>query len=62
MLKLGAVEQRWVTQLSDYHIYLHPKPGAEHQNVNALSRLPEATVTSAVEAMGPVREKPEEKL
>lgn len=39
--KLGAVEQRWVAQLANYDYQLQYRPGKEHVNADALSRLPE---------------------
>lgn len=39
--KLGAVEQRWVAQLANYDYQLQYRPGREHANADALSRLPE---------------------
>lgn len=38
--KLGAVEQRWVAQLANYDYQLKYRPGREHVNEDALSRLP----------------------
>lgn len=38
--KLGAVEQRWVAQLANYDYQLQYRPGREHTNADALSRLP----------------------
>ncbi|KAG1936037.1 interleukin-1 receptor accessory protein-like 1-A [Pimephales promelas] len=38
--KLGAVEQRWVAQLANYDYQLKYRPGREHVNADALSRLP----------------------
>lgn len=38
--KLGAVEQRWVAQLANFDYHIQYRPGKEHTNVDALSRLP----------------------
>lgn len=38
--KLGAVEQRWVAQLANYHFDVKYRPGKENANVDVLSRLP----------------------
>lgn len=48
--KLGAVEQRWVAQLANFDFSLSHKPGSEHQNADALSRLPEALLAGRVVA------------
>lgn len=50
--KLGAVEQRWAAQLANFDFSLSHKPGVEHQNADALSRLPCATAARRVEARG----------
>lgn len=38
--KLGSVEQRWVAQLANYDYQLKYRPGREHVNADAMSRLP----------------------
>lgn len=48
--RLGAVEQRWVAQLANYDFSLCHKPGAEHKNADALSRLPSTTVAGRIRA------------
>lgn len=40
---LGAVEQRWVAQLAEFHFEVHYKPGRSNQNADVLSRLPVTT-------------------
>lgn len=40
---LGAVEQRWVAQLAEFHFEIHYKPGKLNRNADALSRLPVTT-------------------
>lgn len=37
---LGAVEQRWVAQLAEFHFEVLYKPGRLNQNADVLSRLP----------------------
>lgn len=51
--KLGAVEQRWAAQLANFDFSLSHKPGVEHQNADALSRLQGVAAARRVEAMGP---------
>lgn len=41
--RLGALEQRWVAQLTNFNFSLCHKLGVEHQNADALSRLPGST-------------------
>ncbi|XP_042563837.1 uncharacterized protein LOC122132932 isoform X2 [Clupea harengus] len=50
---LGAVEQRWAAQLANFDFSLCHKPGADHQNADALSRLPEVTAARRLEAPEP---------
>lgn len=38
--KLGAVEQRWMAQLANYHFDVKYRPGKENANADVLSRLP----------------------
>lgn len=40
--RLGAVEQRWVSQLANYNYTLRYRPGRVNQNADILSRLPGA--------------------
>lgn len=40
---LGAVEQRWVAQLADYHFEVCYKPGRQNTNADVLSRIPVTT-------------------
>lgn len=37
--KLGAVEQRWVAQLANFDYTITHRPGRDHTNADALSRL-----------------------
>lgn len=38
--RLGAVEQRWASQLANYNYTLKYRPGKLNQNADILSRLP----------------------
>lgn len=38
--KLGAVEQRWVAQLSNFDYTIKHRPGRDHTNADVLSRFP----------------------
>lgn len=38
--KLGSVEQRWVAQLANFDYTIQHRPGKDHTNADALSRLP----------------------
>lgn len=38
--RLGAVEQRWVSQLANYNYTLRYRPGSANRNADILSRLP----------------------
>ena len=38
--KLAAVEQRWASQLAQFHFTIKYRPGPSNQNADALSRLP----------------------
>lgn len=40
--RLGAVEQRWMAQLSNYSFQIKYHPGATNQNADLLSRLPKS--------------------
>lgn len=47
--KLGATEQRWVAQLSNYEFTICYRPGATNQNADALFRMQEDAAVAAVE-------------
>lgn len=52
--KLGAVEQRWVAQLSNFDYQIQYRPGRQHTNADVLSRLPSPDVdTAAIEPSSP---------
>ncbi|KAG1940729.1 interleukin-1 receptor accessory protein-like 1-A [Pimephales promelas] len=57
--RLGAAEQRWVAQLANYDYQLQYRPGREHTNADALSRLP---VTKGSEQTESPTSEPEEGL
>ncbi|XP_062375193.1 uncharacterized protein LOC134063614 [Sardina pilchardus] len=44
--KLGAIEQRWVSQLALFNYEIHYRPGTANRNADALSRLPVSPLPS----------------
>lgn len=53
--RLGAVEQRWVAQLSNYTFDIKYRPGATNQNADLLSRLPEVVHDVVPSDVGPIQ-------
>ncbi len=51
--KLGAVEQRWASQLALFDFTLMYRPGTSNKNADALSRLPPAPLPSSMGEVAP---------